>query len=60
MVLGSMAASIAVTWAADDICATPEATEAVSLAGLDRHGDLLLADGRTVRLVGLAPRQNNA
>ncbi|RXT54758.1 hypothetical protein B6S44_14185 [Bosea sp. Tri-44] len=60
LVLGSMTASIAVTWAADGICATPEPTEAVSLAGLDRHGDLLLADGRTVRLVGLAPRQNDA
>lgn len=60
LVLGSMAASTAVTRAADDICATPEATEVVSLAGLDRHGDPLLADGRTVRLVGLAPRQNDA
>lgn len=60
LVLGSMAASIAVTRAAGDICATPDATEVVSLAGLDRHGDPLLADGRTVRLVGLAPRQNDA
>lgn len=58
--LGGMAASTAVTRAADDICATPEATEVVSLAGLDRHGDPLLADGRTVRLAGLAPRQNDA
>jgi len=60
LVLGSMAASIPATRAADDICATPKATEAVSLTGLDRHGDLLLADGRTVRLAGLAPRQNDA
>lgn len=58
--LVGMAASTAVTRAADDICATPEATEVVSLAGLDRHGDLLLTDGRTIRLAGLAPRQNDA
>lgn len=58
--LAGMAASTAVTSAADDACATPDGAELVHLAGLDRHGDLLLADGRTVRLAGLAPRQNEA
>lgn len=45
---------------ADDVCATPAAAETVRLAGLDRHGDLLLADGRSLRLAGLAPRQSEA
>jgi hypothetical protein len=58
--LAIMAASSAVTRAGDDACATAEGAELVSLAGLDRHGDLLLADGRSVRLAGLAPRQNDA
>ena len=54
-----MAASTAVTRAADDACVTPDSTEQVGLAGLDRHGDPQLADGRSVRLAGLAPRQSD-
>lgn len=43
---------------ADDYC-TDISTEtpAVTLTGVDAHGDPLLADGRRLRLVGLAPRQ---
>jgi hypothetical protein len=52
-------ASAAMAQAADDACATPAETELVRLAGLDRHGEPLLADGRTIRLGGLAPRQND-
>ncbi|MGX1789827.1 hypothetical protein ACWIGM_23970 [Bosea sp. NPDC055332] len=59
LILG-MAASATVARAADDACATAEGVELVRLAGLDRHGDLQLADGRTIRLAGLAPRQNDA
>lgn len=55
-----MVASAGVTRAADDACATAGGTELVRLAGLDRHGDLQLADGRSIRLAGLAPRQNDA
>lgn len=58
--LVGMAASAIIARAADDACATAEGVELVRLAGLDRHGDLLLADGRSVRLAGLAPRQNDA
>jgi hypothetical protein len=50
----------ALAQAADDACATPAAAETVRLAGLDRHGDLLLEDGRSLRLAGLAPRQSEA
>lgn len=57
--LVGMAASATMAQAADDACATVEGAELVRLAGLDRHGDPLLADGRTVRLAGLAPRQND-
>lgn len=46
--------------AADDVCATAANAELVHLAGLNRHGDPQLADGRIVRLAGLAPRQNDA
>lgn len=46
--------------AAADACATPAAAETVRLAGLDRHGDLLLEDGRSLRLAGLVPRQGEA
>ena len=58
-VLLAMATSATMALAADDACATAEEAELVRLAGLDRHGDPLLADGRTVRLAGLAPRQND-
>lgn len=34
--------------------------EPARLAGFDAAGDLLLADGRVIRLVGLAPRQDEA
>lgn len=55
-----MAAWVPLAQAADDACATPEGTELVRLAGLDRYGDPQLADGRTIRLPGLAPRQSDA
>ncbi len=46
---------------ADSGCAEPPAdAPAVTLVGLDANDDLLLADGRTLRLVGLAPRQDDA
>jgi len=57
-VLAVMAACASMARAADDACAPGEAAEPVRLAGLDRHGDPQLADGRTIRLAGLAPRQN--
>lgn len=38
--------------------APPVATAAVRLADLNPAGDPVLSDGRTLRLVGLAPRQN--
>lgn len=58
--LAVMAASAVMAQAASDACVTPDDAELVRLAGLDRHGDLLLADGRTIRLAGLAPRQGDA
>lgn len=58
--LAIMATSATVAQAADDACATADGAELVRLAGLDRHGDPQLADGRTIRLAGLAPRQNDA
>ena len=40
-------------------CAQPAAAkERVTLGGIDAAGDLQLADGRTLRLIGLAPRQD--
>lgn len=36
-----------------------DATMSVQLTGLDPAGDLLLGDGRKLRLVGLAPRQSS-
>lgn len=59
-VLVGMAASATIARAGDDACTTAEGAELVRLAGLDRHGDPQLADGRIVRLAGLAPRQNEA
>ncbi len=59
-VLACMAALATPAQPADDACATPEGTELVRLAGLGWHGDPQLADGRTIRLAGLAPRQNDA
>jgi len=41
-------------------CATPGETVSVRLAGVDAAGDPVLADGRNLRLVGLAPRQDAA
>ncbi|TAJ28791.1 hypothetical protein [Bosea sp. (in: a-proteobacteria)] len=35
-------------------------SEPARLSGVDPAGDLQLADGRTIRLVGLAPRQDDA
>lgn len=46
---------------ASDPCPAPAAeTPTVRLAGTDTSGDLLLDDGRRIRLVGLAPRQDDA
>ncbi|KRE15768.1 hypothetical protein ASE63_16135 [Bosea sp. Root381] len=46
---------------ANDACAelAPD-SETVRLSGLDEAGDPLLADGRRLRLVGIAPRQDDA
>ena len=41
-------------------CDAPAETRLVRIAGLDRHGDLALADGTVLRLAGLAPRQDQA
>ncbi len=55
----SGAASLA-AWAAPPCPeATVETTTAI-LSGLDPAGDPVLADGRALRLVGLAPRQDDA
>lgn len=54
---GLAAISVAARPAASEGCAVPEETRKVRLAGLDRHGDLVLADGAVLRLAGLAPRQ---
>ena len=56
--LAGIPAPTAVTRAEDDVCTTSERAEPVRLAGLGSHGDLVLADGRTVRLAGIAPRQD--
>lgn len=46
---------------AGERCALPSAeAPRVRLAGLDASGDMLLADGRRIRLVGLAPQQSDA
>lgn len=57
-----LALAAAPAWAqpAAESCVMPEQAESVRLAGLDRHGDIRLEDGRTVRLAGLAPRQSEA
>ncbi len=44
-------------WAAPG-CAPDDAATTVQLTGLDPAGDPLLADGRKLRLIGLAPRQS--
>lgn len=41
-------------------CALPADAETVRLAGLGPGGDLRLEDGRLLRLVGVAPRQDEA
>jgi hypothetical protein len=46
--------------AAEEACAISGEAEPVRLKGLGRHGDILLEDGRVVRLAGLAPRQSDA
>ena len=53
-------AALAVTpaWAASGCVPGADATMSVQLTGLDPAGDLLLGDGRKLRLIGLAPRQN--
>jgi len=49
------------TAAAADACPDlPPETPKVQLAGLDAAGDPVLLDGRALRLVGLAPRQDAA
>lgn len=46
---------------ANDPCPGPSPeTPAVRLVGADARGDLLLGDGRRIRLVGLAPRQDES
>lgn len=57
LVLSCLAAAIRPAAAAP--CAQPVAAkERVTLGGIDAGGDLQLADGRTIRLIGLAPRQD--
>lgn len=52
---------LAVTAAASDACSElgPD-SPVVRLSGLDGAGDPMLADGRRLRLVGIAPRQDDA
>ncbi|WP_054144297.1 hypothetical protein [Bosea sp. AAP35] len=45
---------------ASDACLQLPDTPAVRLSGLDEAGDPVLLDGRRLRLVGLAPRQDEA
>lgn len=47
-------------FAAEPCREDPPATAPARLSGFDRAGDPLLADGRALRLVGLAPRQDAA
>jgi len=55
------ALAVADARAAGEACPGPAADAAmVRLAGLDAAGDILLDDGRSVRLVGLAARQDEA
>lgn len=51
------ALAAAPAWAASG-CAPDETATTVQLTGLDPAGDLLLGDGRRLRLIGLAPRQS--
>jgi len=53
-----LAAAPADSQTARPACPASDPAGLVVLAGLDRHGDLRLADGRIVRLAGLAPRQS--
>ena len=57
VIAGLAAISAAARPAVAEDCVAPEETRKVRLAGLDRHGDLVLADGTVLRLAGLAPRQ---
>jgi hypothetical protein len=45
-------------WAASGCAPGADAIVSVQVTGLDPAGDLLLGDGRRLRLVGLAPRQS--
>lgn len=60
LVAVTMAALAAIpAWAASG-CASQAEITTVQLAGVDAAGDPVLADGRNLRLVGLAPRQDAA
>lgn len=59
IVLAGLAAIFAAPrHSAAESCDAPAETREVQLTGLDRHGDLTLADGMVIRLAGLAPRQD--
>jgi hypothetical protein len=60
VVLGGLAALLNSARAEDSCPGLAPDTPTVRLARIDAHGDPVLADGRRLRLAGLAPRQNEA
>jgi hypothetical protein len=55
-----VAAPFSAAWGAGPCTELPADAPVVRLAGVDAAGDPVLADGRSLRLVGIAPRQNAA
>ena len=60
LVAVTIAALAAIPARAATGCATQAETVTVRLTGVDAAGDPILADGRNLRLLGLAPRQDAA
>lgn len=60
VVLGGLAALIGSARAEQSCPGLARDTPTVRLAGIDAHGDPILADGRRLRLAGLAPHQSES
>jgi hypothetical protein len=58
LLIGFLVLGLASAAAADDCVETIRAAPVATLAGVDAAGDPVLSDGRALRLVGLAPRQD--
>lgn len=56
--IGFLVLGLALPAAADDCLDAIRAAPVATLAGVDAAGDPVLSDGRALRLVGLAPRQD--